>query len=297
MCRRGHVLPQAGGVAFRQRTQEGAHALEKRGLRFWAITCSLLLTGALVLLPAVGIAGYIIKKSIGRTTVIENADGSNRTIYWRHYPATSELGPQEVLGGPTPEQGYADGQVMIEEIKSALSNELALEWDAADEATDADIYFPGASNNYGGQSFLTTVNAPEHQSTSVPEAWSGKQRAMAVIGEISGKYGYRHPMLDADGWSEADLVAERGSVDPADWVMVSGRVEGPKGQWLSFGFTDYAKDATGSFAKENSKNSGGAGAMSSLSLSYDANGLLPAAKRKAFNKALAPFIGLDRPEP
>jgi hypothetical protein len=102
---------------------------------------------------------------------------------------------------------------------------------------------------------------------------------------------------DADGWSEADLVDERGSVDPADWLMVSGTVEGPKGQWLSFGFTDYAKDTTGSFAKEFSENSGGAGAKSAMSMSYAVNVLLPAAKREAFHEALAPFVGLDRPEP
>ncbi|GAA1879344.1 hypothetical protein GCM10009715_27450 [Paeniglutamicibacter psychrophenolicus] len=269
---------------------------KKRGLRWWAITGSLLLAGAIILVPAVVIAGHIIKTTIGSTTVIEHTDGSRQTIYWGDYPATSELDPQEILDGPTPEQGYADGQAMIAEIKSALSSELALEWNAAAEALDADVFFPGASNNYGGQSLLTTVNAPEHQSTSVPEAWAGKQKAMAVIGEISGKYGYQSPILDTDSWSEADLVAERGSLDPGDWVMVGGMVQGPKGQWLSFAFADYSKKPTGRSAKEVSDDAGG-GAQSALFLSYGANGLLPAANRDIYKEALAPFIGLERPEP
>ena len=170
--------------------------LKRRGPRWWAIAGLLFLAGGLVLLPALVFAGHLLEATIGRTTIVENADGSKRTVHWRNYPATSELDPQEILGGPTPEQGLADGQAMIEEIKSALTGELALEWAAA--ASDAEVFFPRASNDYGGQSLLTTVNAPEHQSTSVPETWSGKQRVMAVIGENSGKYGYRRPMLDTE---------------------------------------------------------------------------------------------------
>ncbi|RAX50014.1 hypothetical protein DQ353_07650 [Arthrobacter sp. AQ5-05] len=239
---------------------------------------------------------HIIKTTIGSTTVIENTDGSRQTIYWRGYPATSEPDPQEILDGPTPEQGYADGQAMLAEIKSALSSALALEWNAEAEALETDVYFPGASNNHGGQSLLTTVNAPEHQSTSVPEAWAGKQKAMDVIGDISGEYGYQRPRLDTDSWSEADVVADRGSLDPAGWAMVGGMVQGPNGQWLSFAFADCSKDLTGKFAKEFSDDSGG-GAQSALFLGYGAKGLLPAANRDLYKEALAPFIGLERPEP
>lgn len=130
----------------------------------------------------------------------------------------------------------------------------------------------------------------------MPEAWAGKQKAMDVIGEISGTYGYESPILDTDSWSEADVVAERGSLDPADWAMVGGMVQGPDGQWLSFAFADYSKDLTGRCAKEFSDDSGG-GAQSALFLSYGANGLLPAANRDLYKEALAPFIGLERPEP
>jgi hypothetical protein len=208
----------------------------------------LLLVGALVAVPVAVVAHFMISQAVGRVTVAKDAEGRERAVYWRDYPGIAGLDPQDVLQGPTPEEGYAAGQGMVAEIRAALTRELQLEWAPAPEEQDGvDPLVERIQNYFGGESLLTVVNAPASQSTSVPRAWADKQRAIRIIGEVTGRYGYSAPVLDSfDLWSEEDRIRDLGGAAPETPVLVSGAAHGPAGQRLVFAFQDLSKDKDGS---------------------------------------------------
>lgn len=256
-----------------------------------------LLAGAMAIVPAGAIALHVISQAVGRTTVATNADGTERTVYWRDYPGVAGVDPQEILQGPTPEEGYAAGQNMVSEIKAALSAELRIEWAQEKEQSGTRVFHEPVPNSFGAQSLLTVVNSPVSQSTSVPQAWGDKLRAIRIIGEVSARYGYSAPALDTfDLWSGEDRIRELGGPTPETQVIVSrgagpgwamavvhipGPVEGQGGR-----FEKRLRPADGSFWQPNT-----------ITLSYGANGLLQDADREEFKKRLEPFKGLTPPAP
>lgn len=251
-----------------------------------------------IAVPAAGIIAWATSLSVGKTTVVEAADGTKRTIHWRDYPGTADLDSQEVLDGPTPEQGLATGEKMIAEIEEALAKEFKLQWTTMPlPAQDGPFYTPVA-NAYGGHSLLTTVNGPDHRSNSVPTSWTDKKRAITIIDTVSRKYGYASLHVESpEGWTPADLQESKDGSTLPEQVFLSGMASGSAGQWLSFGIQDLSKDVDGSYAKKNRAVGDQQEPSSWISMSYGANGLLPAQHREEFKSRLEPFIGLTAPEP
>jgi len=266
--------------------------------RLWLVGV-LLVVGAVVAVP-VGIAAhFMIGQAVGRTTVVENADGSERTVYWREYPGTAGLDPQEVLEGPTPEEGYAAGQNMVAEIRKALTKELQLKWAPAPSGqNNAESFTDRTQNYFGGESLLTAVNAPASHSTSVPRAWTDKQRAIKIIGAVTARHGYSPPTLDSyDLWSEEQRISDLGGATPETQVILSGSVHGPAGQWLMFTFQDLSKDTEGRFEERLRPPDGSDWQPNTLRIGYGANGLLREADREEFRRRLEPFAGMEAPAP
>lgn len=267
------------------------------GHRRWWILGVVLVVVALAAVPAVVIGQHMVESATGRTTVAVNADGSERTVYWRDYPGLAGVDTQQVLEGPTPQEGFEAGQAMIAEIELALSAEFGLEWAPPADA-DASPFNRPIENHFGGRSLLTNVNGPESQSTSVPQAWADKQRALSIIGEVSGRYGFAAPEINGlERWSEEDRIRDLGGLTPDKQVIVSGMAPGPAGQWLSFRFQDLSKDTNGTFADRLRPPQGSQWQLNTVALSYGANGLLAAEDRNEFESRLEPFRGLTPPEP
>ncbi|MDP9997482.1 hypothetical protein [Pseudarthrobacter sulfonivorans] len=267
------------------------------GHRRWWILGVVLVVVALAAVPAVIIGQHMVESATGRTTVAVNADGSERTVYWRDYPGLAGVDTQQVLEGPTPQEGFEAGQAMIAEIELALSAEFGLEWAPPADA-DASPFNRPIENYFGGRSLLTNVNGPESQSTSVPQAWADKQRALSIIGEVSGRYGFAAPEINGlERWSEEDRIRDLGGLTPDKQVIVSGMAPGPAGQWLSVRFQDLSKDTTGTFADRLRPPQGSQWQLNTVALSYGANGLLAAEDRNEFESRLEPFRGLTPPEP
>jgi len=156
----------------------------------------------------------MVDDAVGRTTVATD-DGTERTVYWREYPGVAGIATQQVLDGPTPQQGYDAGQTMIAEIKAALSEELRLEWAPVGDTGGSRPFHRPIANHYGGKSLLTNVNGPEAQSTTVPQTWEEKQRAISIIGEVTHRYGYEAPTIDGlEGWSAEDRIRDLGGPPP-----------------------------------------------------------------------------------
>lgn len=253
--------------------------------------------GALVVAtPVVAVAAYAIDNARGIVTTEQDADGSAQTVYWRDYPGIAGLDPEEVLAGPTLEQGIADGEAMVAEIQEALTAEFGVEW--ADPPID-ELTVMVTENHFGGPSMLHLVNAPTAQTTSVPHSWAQKQRAIAIIGEVTARYGFGAPSLDQDRDPQTDdeRVDSFGGATPETQVVVSGIVEGPAGQWMFFTIQDLALDRTGRFTEQAEQSAEYGWEPDSISFAYGANGLLPAGDRDEFLERLAPFAGYRQPEP
>lgn len=275
----------------------GTSAVPPRRRRWW-IGAIFLLVGALIAVPAAAVAPHLINQAVGRVTVVKDADGRERTVYWRGYPGVAGLHPEDILQGPAVEEGYAAGQGMVAEIRAELTRELALEWAPVPEGPDAEHFHERTQNYFGGESLLTVINAPVSQGTNVPRAWADKQRAIRIIGEVTARYGYAAPALHSfDLWTEEDRIRDLGENTPETQVIVSGIVQGPAGQWLMFAFQDLPKDTEGRFKDRLKPAEGSEGKLDSLSMSYGADGLLREADREEFKRRLEPFAGLTPPAP
>ncbi len=260
-----------------------------------ALAIAVVVATAVVGVPVVAVAASAIDNARGIVTTERDADGAEQTVYWRDYPGIAGLDPEEVLAGPTFEQGLIDGEAMTAEIQDALTAEFGVDWAAppSDETTAM-----RAENQFGGLSLLRVINAPGAQTTSVPRTWAEKERAIAIIGEVTARYGFGAPSLDQDRWPQTaeDRIRDYGGATPETQVLVSGVVEGPTGQWLFFSFQDLAQDRTGRFTEQAEQSVAYGWQPESISFAYGANGLLPAADRAEFAQRMQAFGGYPQPE-
>lgn len=247
--------------------------------------------------PAAAIAVMLVSDARGVVTV-EATDDGDREVFWRDYPGIPELEPEEILSGPTLEEGEAEGRALLEEIETALTAEFGLEWAPPSTGNGDQVAFP-AENFYGGPSMLSTLNVQGRQSTSVPATWAEKERALEIIASIAARHGFTELTLDHDSeyMTAAEVKQAFGGVTPEESVVVSGTIEGPSGQWLMFGVQDLSLDRDGRFTKDAEASAEYGSLPNSISVMYGANGLLPGADRAEFERRLAPYVGLDRPTP
>ncbi len=266
-----------------------------------AITAAVVAACAVIAAPVIVIADHVITQSVGATTIATAADGSERTIYWRDYPGVAELEVDDILSGPTVDEAYAAGDAMIGEIRAALTAEFGLEWAADPTANDGNgPFFDHVRNGFGGQSLLTTINAPTSQSTSVPTSWSDKERVIEIIGEVTARYGFDAPVLDYERdtlSTDEDWMRDAGGATPETMVLVSGGVMGPTGQWVFFTLQDLTRDTDGRISDRLGVATDSGWEPNTVSLSYGANALLRDENRAEFERRLAPFQGLTPPPP
>jgi hypothetical protein len=134
-----------------------------------------------------------------------------------------------------------------------------------------------------------------HPGLTSSAQWASSRRSRPGTG---ARHGCSAPVLEGfDLWSEEDHIRNLGGATPETQVIVSERAEGPAGQWLAFTFQDLSKDTTGRFKERLAPAAGTGWQLSTLSISYGANGLLHEAAREEFKSGLAPFTGLTPPPP
>lgn len=280
--------------ALRAALTEGSRARRaavtpRRALAVVAIGAGVVAIGA----PVAAFAVMLASDARGVVTVEAGEDG-DREVFWRDYPGIPELDSEDVLDGPTLEEGEANGRALMAEIEAALTAEFGLAWAPAPETNGGQDDFP-AQNYYGGESMLRVLNVSGRPSTSVPATWTEKERMLAVIADVAAGYGYTDMSFDHDAgyMTEEEVVEAYGGATPEEMVLLMGTLQGQTGQWLMLSMHDLSLDHEGRFA-EQFENGGPDG---SISLLYGANGLLPSADRAEFERRLEPYIGLERPEP
>jgi hypothetical protein len=146
---------------------------------------------------------------------------------------------------------------------------------------------------------LNAINSLGHQTTSVPIAWADKRRVMAILEEVGARHGYSAPTFDSEAeyLTDEDRRREFGGVTAQTQVILSGILEGPTGQWIVFNIQDLSNDVDGTFADRLAPGKEEGLQVNTIALLYGANALLPEADRAEFERRLAPFDGLEQPEP
>jgi hypothetical protein len=280
-------------------TQTDASAPPRRRRRvLWAVGGVALF--ALIAVP-VGLAlGLVVQTQVGRVTVV-HADGAERTVHWRDYPGVAGLDPQEVIDGPSVEEGYAAGEAMVAEVRAAITAKFGLTWAGPPPSDERfDPFHENVENEFGGESMLSTINSQGSVTTDVPRSWQQKQRLLAVVAEVAAGYGFSAPVLDTagySGWTDQQLIRDLGGTTPQTQAIVGGTLLGPTGQWLFFSFLDMSKDLDGSITERLAPSDGNGGPINSFSLGYGANALLPEGDDAEFERRMQPFEGLTPPEP
>ena len=268
------------------------------GPRGWSAGRTVALVLALAVgLPVLGLGGlWLLFAPRPVVTTAVGDDGREVELRWAEHPGQADVTIDEALDGPSLADGLEEGAAMVAEMQDALSARSGVDWTTPPGGSDDQVVFP-SENGWGGPSLLRTVNLPTQQTTSVPEAWSDKQEAVAIIGEVAARHGWSEPVLDDDRWpqSEADRVRSTGGASYERQVVVTGGVEGPHGQWLAFGFQDLSKDVDGRFTEDFRLLAEQGWEPDSLTLSYGANALLPEADRAEFERRAAPFAGQEVP--
>lgn len=265
----------------------------RRALAIVAISAGVVAVGA----PTAAFAVMLASNARGVVTV-ESGENGDREVFWRDYPGIPELDPEDVLAGPTLEEGEETGRALLAEIEAAITAEFGLEWTAPPPGNEGQVSFP-AQNYYGGPSMLRVLNVQSRQSTAVPATWEEKERMLDVIASVAADHGYSDLSFDheAGSMTEEEVVESYGGSTPEEMVFLSGMLQGPTGQWLMFSMKDLSLDYDGRFteASEGAEESGWPG--SSIAFTYGADGLLPSEERAEFERRLEPYAGLERPEP
>jgi hypothetical protein len=233
--------------------------------------------------------------SASPTSRYVDSDGREVTVYWRDFPGHAYIDADDILSGPSRERIEPLAEDLMHELESALSSEYRLRWTTFGEAG----WHPDGGNGYGGKSAYLTYNSAGRMSNSVPSAPQDWHRIVAIVNGIVADHGFdavvldheSSPYGDEEAWQQ-ELRDRFGTDDPDGYWAWTG-LASAESQWLSITLTDVARDPSGKAATEAEEYGR---APRSIELAYGATAL-PESSIEAFRRGLAPFTGLEKPEP
>jgi hypothetical protein len=184
---------------------------------------------------AAGVVGVVsLLNPPSPTTQITSADGSEITLDWRDYPASSDpaLNPQDVLDAPRAEDVPRVIDRQLDSLSTGLAPELpGVGWNPPDP--DVPILYPEEGNGYGGESLQRVYNASASTTGDLPAGEDWNTLTDALESELAG-LGYDDIVWDFDrgpyaGQTRAEyddeIVGQFGSLDPDEMWMWSGMAQ------------------------------------------------------------------------
>ena len=229
------------------------------------------------------------------TSTYVDSNGSQVTVDWRDYPGHASTDAEEVLSAPTQEETEPLAKALLDEVESALSSEYGMEWKTDGEAG----WFPEGGNGYGGESAYLIYNSAGRRSDSAPRSPQDWRRIIDIVDGVAGLHGFdavkldheSSPNGDEEAWQQ-ELHDQFGTNDPDEYWAWNGTALA-ESQWLYINLVDASRDPSGKAAAEVQDFGW---APQSIGLGYGAT-VLPKNSVEAFRRDLAPFAGLEKPEP
>jgi hypothetical protein len=233
--------------------------------------------------------------SASPTSTYVDSNGREVTVDWRGYPGHAYTDADEVLSAPAREETEPLAKVLLDEVESALSSEYGMDWKTDGEAG----WSPEGGNGYGGESAYLIYNSAGRRSDSAPPSPQDWRRIIDIVNDVAGAHGFHaveldhesSPNGDEEAWQQ-ELHDRFGTDDPDGYWAWNGTALA-KSQWLYINLVDASRDPSGQAAAAVQEFGW---APQSIGIGYGAT-VLPENSIEAFRRDLAPFAGLEKPEP
>lgn len=251
---------------------------------------------ALFSLAAIGLVAAIatgcgLLSPASPTATVTDAQGQQQTLSWADYPGEGDAQPEDVLAAPRAEQVEAVADEVLADLQAAVeAHQPGLTWSLGLEGG----VYPHEGNGYGGETLHQTLNSAELLTTEVPEDWPA---TVAVVEAALAEHGYGPVEWDFDreprahethADRDAEIRASNGSLDPAQmWQWMGNANNGS--MWVTVILADVDR---GVGAPEDADRT-----MPQLLAFMVGGTVIAAADEQAYRDGVAPFDGLERPEP
>lgn len=234
------------------------------------------------------------------STTYTDASGATVTVDWADYPAHAGMDGEARLGRPDQRQLEASARTLVGDIRDAIEQSAGVAMTASKpEATwfGEEDWFPQAGNGYGGESMLVTVNCCDLVSEGIPDPsrWPAVIDAVSEVTRDAGlgplRLAHESEAMAADpAWREEHRATYCTMPDGGCWQWSADASDDVA--WVHVLIQDTALDPTGDAAREAEELGWPA---ASISVGYGAT-VVRAGMTEDFERAMAPFRGLDRPE-
>jgi hypothetical protein len=250
---------------------------------------------ALFSLAAIGLvtavmAGCALLGPASPTSTVTGATGQQVTLDWADYPADDDKDPAAVLAAPRAEQVEAVGEQVLTDLQAAVdAHRAGIVWQ---RGRDGGVY-EHDGNGYGGPTMHRTLNSAELLTHDELGDWPA---LVAVLDAELAEHGYgpiewefdREPYGHETAAERDAAVAEQfGSLDPAQmWQWAGDARDGT--MWVSIILQD----------RDRPTAPDASAAEPERLLAIMAGGtVISAADEQAYRDGIAPFEGLEPPDP
>lgn len=251
---------------------------------------------ALFSLAAIGliaaiVTGCALLSPASPTATVSDEGGQQSEVSWADYPGEGYLDPDDVLAAPRAEQVEAHAEQVLTELQAAVDAQTpGLAWSRGHEGG----VYPHEGNGYGGATLHHTLNSTELMTTEPPEDWPA---TVAAVEAVLTEHGYgpvqwdfeREPYPEeTEAERDAQVEAANGSLDPAQmWQWMGDAHDGT--MWVTVMLADAGR---GAGAPDDAE------LVTPQLLGFMVGGtVISAADEQAYRDGVAPFEGLERPEP
>ncbi|MCH1884020.1 hypothetical protein [Agrococcus sp. ARC_14] len=255
-----------------------------------AAPATLFSIAAIGLLAAV-VTGCALMSPAPPTTTVSDEDGQESSLSWADYPGEGAVEPADVLAAPRAEQVEAVAEEQLAALQAGLEPAVpGLVWS---RGLEGGVY-PHGENGYGGATLHQTLNSSELLTAEAPDDWPA---LVAVIEATLAEHGYG-PIewdFDREPWGhetpaerDAEVIATNGSLDRAQmWQWIGTANAGS--MWVTVMLADVDRGVGAPADAEQSPPQ--------LVAFMVGGTVIAEADEQAYRDGVAPFEGLERPEP
>jgi hypothetical protein len=228
-----------------------------------------------------------------------DASGATVTVDWRDYPAYAGMDGEELVGRPDQSTLEAPARELLQRLRAAVEESSGVRLAAIEPEAgwfgDANWSKVGG-NGYGGDSLLVSVDCCTLRSDEAPDPsrWRAVLDAASQVTKEAGLGALEleresEEMAAEPAWKKDHHERFCNLPDGSCWYWVASVYDGS--QWVYLTIYDGNLDPTG--AGERDAVSADL-PVAYIAIEYGAT-VVEAGKAAEYERALAPFVGIDHP--
>lgn len=248
-----------------------------------------------VMLAACSVLGF----APSPTSTYTDASGKTVTVDWKEYPASAGIDGAVLVGRPDQAQVEAPARDLMQRLRVAIERSSGVDLAPLEPEPGwfgDDDWFEEESNGYGGDSLLVTVNCCILEADRVPDP-SQWRAVLDAAGQVTEEAGLGPLQLDHESgemagdpeWEKEYRQRFCNLPDGSCWTWSAAASDGS--QWILLEIQDGTLDPTGDAAREAADIDW---PVAYIRVEYGAT-VVQTGKAAEYERALAPFAGLDQP--